>query len=270
MRRIEDESRKRGVILHWGQRNTRTQEDIEKVFAGKIDKWRDVLSILSQHGRLANFSTPDSRIKGLEIKVPRLYGLGASLTDGCAEELTTISYDGYNNPPLTRLELVQEFKNGAKVEVELPDLKGSVSLPLGEGRSTLYLFATRTLNGKEHTAPPMQVELQGYRTGDTWEFKFEAEQRLVAGALRWFVDINLFSQSISNQLRVSEVELTASAGMGWIMRNPEIGEVTLAGLTDTHVLAIPAVFNTSWQFRSVAAAMGTVPPVLTIRFKIVC
>src|SRR5262249_37305516 len=49
--RIEEESRNRGIVLHWGQRNNRNQDDIEKKFS--MVKWRDGLSQLSEHGRLA-------------------------------------------------------------------------------------------------------------------------------------------------------------------------------------------------------------------------
>ena len=50
--------------------------------------------------------------------------------------------------------------------------------------------------------------------------------------MRWFTEINLFSQHISNLLRVSEVQLSATSGSGWVLRNPEAGDVNFAGLTD--------------------------------------
>src|SRR5262249_22461064 len=62
MSRIEDESRNRGVVLHWGQRNHREQKDVEAQF-GTLNKWRDGLSDLSEHGRLANLSTEFTRLK---------------------------------------------------------------------------------------------------------------------------------------------------------------------------------------------------------------
>jgi hypothetical protein len=44
MERLEEESRKRNIILHWGQRNNRSQEDLEKVFSpapgGALYRWR--------------------------------------------------------------------------------------------------------------------------------------------------------------------------------------------------------------------------------------
>ena len=270
MKRIEDESRNRGVILHWGQRNTRQQADVEKGFSTTISKWRDALSVLSEHGRLANCSTEYTQLKGLEITQPRLYGLSASLTEGCAEELTTISYDAFQNPPGTRLDLVQVFENGANVSIELLKLKDDLSIPLGPGRSTLHLLATRILNGNKYVATPLQLSLHGFRNGDLWEFRFEAEKRLIAGVERWFVEMNLFSRFISNALRVSEVQLSASIVVGWVLQKTETGNVTFAGLADTKILPTQPVFNTNWQFHSAGPATGTIPPALSIKFKMVC
>ena len=93
---------------------------------------------------------------------------------------------------------------------------------------------------------------------------------MIGGVVRWFTEINLFSQRISNSLRVSEVQLSASSGSGWLLHNPEVGDVSFAGLTDIKALAMQPVFNTNWQFRTVTAAQGIVPPELLIRFKIFC
>ncbi len=85
---VEEESRNRDIVLHWGQRNHREQTDVEQQFVS-IDAWRDTLADLSEHGRLANLSTELTRLVGLEITVPRLDGLTSSLRDGCANERTT-------------------------------------------------------------------------------------------------------------------------------------------------------------------------------------
>jgi hypothetical protein len=209
-------------------------------------------------------------VKGLEITVPRLYGLKASLTDGCSNETTNISYDGYYNPPGTTLRLVQTFENGSSASIDLPDLRGSIDISLGIGRSTLELRATRELNGNKYHAPPMQTSLHGFRTGDVWQFQLETELRMVGGIQRWFAEINLFSVYISNTLRVSEVELNASSVAGWLLRKPEIGDVNFAGMADVQPLLALPVFNTNWQFFSATAAAAIPPPTLSLRFKLVC
>jgi hypothetical protein len=269
MSRIEDESRNRGVVLHWGQRNHREQKDVEKQFLW-INKWRDALSDVSEHGRLANLSTEFTRLKGLEITVPRLYGLRALLSDGCANETTTIHYDGWKNPPGTTLTLVQSFTSGVVKSIDLPDLRGSVDIPLGPGRSTLELGATRVLNGNVYHATSLQTDLHGWQTGDGWQFKIETELRMIGGIQRWFAEINLWSVFISNTLRVSEVALDATSVADWIMRNAKTGDVSFAGLSSTQALPMLPVFNTNWQFFSAAAATAISPPTLTLGFKISC
>jgi hypothetical protein len=269
MSRIEDESRNRGIVLHWGQRNHREQKDIETQFTS-LNKWRDELSDLSEHGRLANLSTEFTRLKGLEITVPRLYGLTASLSDGCVNQITRIAYDAWKNPPGTSLTLVQRFASGVVKSIDLPDLRGSIDIPLGPGRSTAKLRATRVLNGNVYHATPLETGLRGLQSGDVWQFRIEAELRMIGGIQRWFAEINLWSVFISNTLRVSDVALDATSIPDWIMRNAETGDVSFAGLSSTQALPTLPVFNTNWQFFSAAAATGGSPPTLTLGFKISC
>jgi hypothetical protein len=268
--RIEGESRNRGIVAHWGQRNHREQKDVEMQF-GSINKWRDALSELSEHGRLANFSTEFTKLKGLEITVPRLYVLTASLSDGCANELTKIAYDGWKNPPETKLALVQRFASGVVKSIDLPDLRpDTIDIPIGEGRSTLELQATRELNGNLYHATPLQTSLRGFRPGDLWQFEIVTEMRDVGGLQRWFAEINLWSAHISNMLRVSEVALDATAVPDWTMRNATTGDVSFAGLSAVQPLPMLPVFNTNWQFFSTAAATAIPPPTLKLSFKITC
>lgn len=268
MSRIENESRNRGVILHWGQRNNRLQVDIENQFY--LGSWRKALSELSEHGRLANFSTEFTQLKGLEITEPRLYGLSASMTEGCSDEMTTVSYDAFKNPPGTQILLVRRFLNGTGSSIVLPDLHGSIDLPFGHGQSTLMLRAVRVLNGNKYTVTPLSLTLRGFATGDFWEFRNETELRIIDGINRWFTEINLFSSFVSNKLRVSAVQLSASNGSGWILHKPPQADVSFAGTVDAQLLPSQPVFNTNWQFYSAAPASGGMPPMLTLRFQMLC
>lgn len=130
--------------------------------------------------------------------------------------------------------------------------------------------AERILNENKYKASPLTISLRGFASGDFWEFRVETEQRLVDGMTRWFAELNLFSVSISNKLRVSEVQLSATSGAGWILHKPPLADIAFAGMVDARTLPSQPVFNTNWQFYTAATAAGTIPPQLILRFKMVC
>jgi hypothetical protein len=55
-----------GAAIHWGQRNNRTRPDIESVFAGTVEKWREALVRLSAQGNLGTFDNDFCSQRGLE------------------------------------------------------------------------------------------------------------------------------------------------------------------------------------------------------------
>lgn len=276
MEAVEEESRKRNIVLHWGQRNNRSQADLEKVFApaigGPFHRWREGLSDVSHNGRLDNFSTAFTRYKGLEITEPKLYDLHASLSEGCESEETAITYDALDNPPETEISLTQRSENGSVVDL-LPGAKASkgvVSVPLGHGRSQVRLHALRVLNGRKYLSPVRTFDLHGFATGDEWHFQFEAQQRAVDGITRWYAEINLFSQFISDALRVSSVRLVASAPVPWVARNAELaGDITIDPATPVASLPPHPVMNRNWVFFSKNAAAGAAP-VIDVFFTMEC
>jgi hypothetical protein len=272
--RLEEESRARDIILHWGQRNHRLIKDVEKHFSplpgGELYQWRAALSQLSEHGRLANFSTDNTRKKGLEITQPRLYSLTAMPSDGCANETTIVTWDAWKNPPGTTVTLVQVFEDGQRIDRPLPGLAGSIAIPFGAGRSTLELHAARQLEERVYTTAPLTTAVRGFVVGDAWKFQFEAVARPIGGTPRWFVEINLYSQYISNALRVSQVTIVSTLAVGaWTLRNAETGDIAMATLPAVRTLSGLPVFNRNWQLFSAAAATGPAP-VITLSFQLVC
>jgi hypothetical protein len=276
MDRLDEESRKRDIIVHWGQRNTRSQADLEKVYnpalGGPFHKWREGLSKLSAHGRLDNFSTPFTKYKGLEITEPRLYDLHASMTEGCQNELAVITYDALDNPPETKLSLVQLFANGTVVDL-LPGAtasKGSVAVAFGRGRSQVRLVALRELNGNKYESKILSTDLHGFGTGDEWHFRFVAQARMINGISRWMVEVNLFSQFISNALRVSSVKVVPSISAAWMLRNAELAaDVPVDPVTQVAQLAPHPVMNKRWLFFTKLSASGP-PPQVDLFFRIEC
>ena len=203
-----------------------------------------------------------------------MYKLTASpLIAGCENDTTTIDYDASKNPPETEVSLIQRFTDGPVKPwpIDLVKREGTLQIPLGRGRSTVELRALRRLNGNTYQAPPLVVELLGFRTGDPWHYKFLAEKRLVDTIERWHVEMNLFSQSTSNSLLVSAVRLTTLVGGDWILRNPDIGaDLMFTAANDTVQLPSMPVFNRNWRFFSKAPATSFTPPTVFLRFTMTC
>jgi hypothetical protein len=55
-----------GAAIHWGQLNNRTRPDIEAVFAGTIQKWRQALVRLGANGNIGTFDNDFCSQRGLE------------------------------------------------------------------------------------------------------------------------------------------------------------------------------------------------------------
>jgi hypothetical protein len=262
--------------VHWGQRNTRSQADLEKVYnptlGGPFYKWRKALSDLSANGRLDNFSTAFTKYKGLEITTPKLYALRASMTQGCHSETPTIHYDALDNPPETMISLTQRFENGA-VNNLLPGAtasRGDVAVAFGHGRSQIRLQALRELNGNKYVSQTLTVDVHGFETADEWHFQFVAHNQMIDGSSRWVVQINLFSQYISDTMRVSSVKVVPSSPVAWMVRNAELGaDVSVDPLTQVAVLPVHPVMNRGWLFFTKLAATGAAPQV-DLYFRMEC
>ena len=276
MDHIDAESLKRDIIVHWGQRHTRSQKDLEKLYAptvgGPFHKWRKALSQLSANGRLDNFSTLFTKFRGLEITEPLLYGLRASMTEGCDTETTTIDYDALDNPPETHVWLTQRFDNGTVKDL-LPGgtaSKGSVAVAIGRGRSQVRLSALRELNGKKYESAVRTVDLHGFQTGDEWHFEFIAQNQMIDGVPRWVVEINLFSQYISDSMRVASIKLVPSSSAAWIVRNAELSaDVPVDPTVQVAQLSPHPIMNKRWLFFTKLAATGS-PPQVDLFFRMEC
>lgn len=63
-----------GAILHWGQRNDASTDDIQRAFGdptdlrnGNLGRWREQLSAVTNNGSLDAFSSAFTRQTGLEV-----------------------------------------------------------------------------------------------------------------------------------------------------------------------------------------------------------
>jgi hypothetical protein len=274
LKQVEEDAVKFGATLHWGQRNNWSMRNVEDAYnpfgpTGSLFKWRDALSLLTDHGRHAVFSTDYSKRVGLEITDPIIDSFTASPTEGCPQELTTLTWDAIRNPPETKAFLLVRPQQGAETLIPLPGLADSYSVPLGTGRSTLSLVLQRPLNANVYEANS-DISVRGFANNDEWEFVFTAEPRLVDGVIRWTAECNLFSQSISNKLRVAKIRSTFAGIPSWLVRSPDIADVRFTTAQSTQSIASLPVFNKRWLFFSEVASGPGPGPVLKVAFKLVC
>jgi hypothetical protein len=273
LKALEEDAKNFPIVLHWGQRNDWPMRQIEQRFSpvapsGSLFKWRSALADLSDHGRYTAFSTAFSKRKGLEVTTPLIKSFSVRPTEGCAGEPATVTWDALSNPPETEALLVQVAASGAEVRIALGSLMGSRQMVLLPGRSTLRLVLERRLNN-ELFVDQQDIQVRGFSMNEQWRFMPQGVPRLVDGVNRWAAEISLFSQFISNHLRVSAVSSTCPGAAVWWLRNSDVGDIQFSTGHETQPLAALPVFNRNWLFFSDSPAAGT-SPTFTIDFTLTC
>ncbi|MFF1657755.1 hypothetical protein [Streptomyces sp. NPDC058255] len=276
LKRVEQDAVDFGAILHWGQRNNWTMDNVETSYSpnppyGALFKWRAALSELTDHGRYDIFSTRFSKQMGLEITDP-IIPVGGFLvvpTYGCVDEQTTVTWEAIRNPPETRASLIVTPRQGNPKSFSL-DLSGSRTVSCGAGWSTLSFVLERDLNGRVYR-DQRDIEVQRFADNDEWNFEFTADTLMLAdGVLRWGVDQYFFSQFFSNRLRVAEIRTSFTGVASWFVRNPDVGDLRFTTSQDRHLLPSLPILNKSWLFFSEMPGVAGPNPVLRITYKLVC
>jgi hypothetical protein len=272
---LEEDAKKFGALfLHWGQRNNWPMREIEKRYGSTAPlspmfKWRSALSGLTDHGRYAAFSTEFSKHKGLEITTPVIKSFGVVPTEGCAGKPAMVTWEAASNPRETEAFLIQTPAAGPVVRTQLLGLSGSQQVALSAGKSTWSLRLERWLNG-ELFVDQQDVKVRGVSANEEWSFELVASPRVIDGVNRWAAEINLFSQFISNDLRVSSAHSTFAGIPSWRLRNPAIGDVPFTTAAPTRALPALPRFNTNWLVFSEAAAAPGPGPTVRIDFTLTC
>lgn len=274
LRQVEADAVQHGAILHWGQRNNWTMKNVEKAYnpmgpSGSLFKWREALSEVTEHGRYDVFSTAFSKQMGLEITKPIIRSFAATPTEFCAGDTTTVSWDALSNPPETKAFLLVIPKQGNPVRTPLPGLQGTYELAPGAGEFTLRLELERELNFNFYS-DTRDLSVRGIAPQDEWAFSFIAEPRFLDGMTRWIVEINLYSQMISNALRVTGVTSGFSGISAWTMRHPDIADVQFTSAQTIQPIAGLPVFNKNWLFFSKSPVAPGPAPTLKVIFELAC
>lgn len=105
-------------ILHWGQRNTATRADIQRIFgdtqadrSGPLSRWRNALALLTRNGQRDGFSNAFTRQTGLEIVTPKITSIGGPRNARVGQPFQ-ITWDCTENPPNTRVSLFLAAPSG--------------------------------------------------------------------------------------------------------------------------------------------------------------
>lgn len=274
LRALEEDAKNFNAVLHWGQLNSWPMANVENWFdwkepSGRLFKWRSALSTLSDHGRLALFSTNFSKHAGLEITKPIIKSFTASPISGCIHDKTTVAWDALSNPPETKATCTHLRENGSSVELPLQTLNGNREVSLLSGRSTLRLRLQRELNDKIYFDHD-DLHVRGYLAGEAVSFSLIAIPRLVDGVNRWAAAIVELGQSYSNSLLVSQIQSSFGGIASWTLRNPETGDIQFATNQDTQLLASLPVFNKGWLLFSNPPVGAEQPPQVNVKFQFTC
>ncbi len=141
-------------ILHWGQRNESLRAHVQERFgdtfanqSGNLHRWRNVLSTITQHGKLDGFSSAFTRRTGLEIVTPIIGNLSAS--GSTQSQMITIDWDCDQNPPATEISFQVTSPGGVQSSAVNQPLVGQMQVAATEsGVYSVSLVAAIDLVGE--------------------------------------------------------------------------------------------------------------------------
>jgi hypothetical protein len=142
-------------ILHWGQQNPSTQSDVEFRFgdtpsnpSGMLHDWRAVLAQLTENGRRDGYTSEFTRRTGLEVVQPAIATFALTNPSAPSPGEFIVSWNCFNNPPGTALQLRVQSPAGVVAPVNGLPLSGSHSFKFAQhGTYNVTLVAHLTRNG---------------------------------------------------------------------------------------------------------------------------
>jgi hypothetical protein len=147
-------------ILHWGQQNDSTQSEIEFRFGdapgsptGPLHNWRQVLSQLTDNGRLDGFSSHFTRRTGLEVVQPVIAAFSVSVAPTSADPSCTVAWTCGSNPEESTVSLEIQAPSGPVTLVPGLPLNGTHGFAApGPGNYVVKLTLSLDRNGVTRTA----------------------------------------------------------------------------------------------------------------------
>jgi len=153
-------------VLHWGQQNNSTQPQIEFRFGdtptapgGPLQDWRNVLSTLTDNGRLDGFSSQFTRTAGLEVVQPLIGAFAVASAPSAGQPACTLAWDCRNNPPGTTISLEIVSPTAGVTSVPGLALQGTHTFSASQpGTFVAVLRTSLTTNGEtRHASRALQI-----------------------------------------------------------------------------------------------------------------
>lgn len=124
-------------ILHWGQRNNANQTDIQLRFGdgadtpgGRLGTWRQMLSAVTDNGRLDRCSSAFTRRTGLEVVQPIVGQVDMQPASPSPGGVLTVSWNCERNPPATETFVVVRGPDGSQTSSGPLPLAGQWATPV--------------------------------------------------------------------------------------------------------------------------------------------
>jgi len=242
-----------------------------KAPTGNLFLWRKALSDLTDNGRLALFSTPFTRHRGLEVVQPIIQGVTVSPTNGCAGAPVEIAWAASANPPGTTasLEVRPTGLSGPPADIiPLGALDGTQNVTLPAGASDFTLVVATTLNGRRRE-DRRTVQVRGFQDHEIWKILRSATCLSVDGQLRWGVELS-FAGTVSPALAVEELYSNFTSASTWSVRRTGLPDVPFSSATSVQTLSARPTLQGTWLFFVDAVGCGGGPPLFAAEFRLVC
>jgi hypothetical protein len=224
---------------------------------GGLHRWRQVLSDMTENGRLDVFSTQFSRRCGLEVVQPRIGSYDVTPTSVEAGGNVRIDWTADANPPGTVASL--EVRRSGSPDpvpdqaIALPGLKGGLDVTIAANAWDLILVVSYELNGRVLSDRAMRT-VTGYPDHSVWKIRSSATCLWVDSQLRWGYEAS-FAATVSPALAVEEiyVNFTGTAGNpsaagNWTVRRSGVADATYSATNQVHTYPSRPPLRGTWLF----------------------
>jgi len=268
LRTLERDAAALNATVHWGQKHEGLMTQVEATFPA-LDLWRSILGRFTANGRLINFSTPFSRMKGLEVVQPRIASFSVGPRHICVGESIEIVWDAHDNPPGTELTLRVSPLFGPPTEIPLSDLTGRMEFRPPHLTSRVQLIAAFLFGGTRRTDVTPEVTVTAFATGDSYRLGGVASCQEIDGRSHWAVSITLPEADWSPRLSPGNMFLSRGSTPLLVQKTGTTSTLLNSSSVGVEFLS-PTTMAGDWLlFKQAEGCVGSVPE-LSLEIRLRC